>query len=87
MTRDGMAHHAAATDPGLAGYHAYLLVTAFPQMQCPPAIDDLLNSLAVPVLHKPFEMTALLAAVERAEERLAEAPTARAISGELRRAE
>lgn len=76
--------NAVATDPGLAGYHAYLLVTAFPQVQRPPAIDDLLNSLAAPVLHKPFDMAALLSAVERAARRLSVAPAARAVSGDLR---
>ena len=72
---------AGAADQGLAGYHAYLLVTAFPQARRPPAIDELLLALAVPVLHKPFAMDALLTEVERAAQRLASGP--RVISGDL----
>ncbi|HKV85625.1 MAG TPA: response regulator [Ktedonobacterales bacterium] len=74
--------NAVAADQGLVGYHAYLLVTAFPQVQRPPAIDELLRTLAVPILHKPFEMHALLAEVERAAQRLDS--VARVVSGDLR---
>jgi CheY-like chemotaxis protein len=73
--------NAVAADQGLAGYHAYVLVTAFPQVRRPPAIDELLLALTAPVLHKPFAMDALLTEVERAAQRLASGP--RVISGDL----
>jgi CheY-like chemotaxis protein len=62
--------NAVAADPQLATRHAYLLMTAHPRVPRPPAIDELLSSLAVPVLQKPFDMHLLLETVTRAAARL-----------------
>ncbi len=61
---------AVAADPALATRHAYILVTASPHKlrAAPPVV---LDGLRVPVVEKPFDVDALLAAVAEAAAHLA----------------
>jgi CheY-like chemotaxis protein len=58
-----------AGDRHLANQHAFVLVTATSQTLT-LAFVNLLTNLAVPVLHKPFDIEALLDHVQRAAGRL-----------------
>ncbi len=60
---------AVARDPLLASRHAYIIVTATPEL-LPPAFAALLRQLDVPVVAKPFDMDELLAVVAQAARRL-----------------
>ena len=60
---------AVAGDRQLATRHAYILMTANLQTLT-LSFANLLNSLTVPVLRKPFELDMVLDAVERAAGRL-----------------
>lgn len=71
---DGAAVLAAvAADPVLATRHAYVVVTATPDI-LPPAFAAQLVTLHVPVLAKPFEIDELVAVVARAVERITHHP-------------
>ncbi|MBF6590131.1 MAG: response regulator [Ktedonobacterales bacterium] len=52
-----------AADAPLAARHAYVLITASPQM-LPPELVRLTKRLAITVLPKPFDMDVLLRTVE-----------------------
>lgn len=58
-----------AEDPTLAGRHAYILVTATPEI-LPPAFSEQLGQLGAPVIAKPFEIDTLLDTVAKAAARL-----------------
>jgi CheY-like chemotaxis protein len=58
-----------SADKELADTYAFVLVTAAANT-ITPALRELLARLAVPVVHKPFELEGLLAIVERAAARL-----------------
>lgn len=58
-----------AEDATLAGRHAYILVTATPEI-LPPAFTMQLAKLDVPVIAKPFEIDTLLDTVRQASARL-----------------
>ena len=58
-----------AGDHHLATYHAYVLVTANAHLLT-PAFHDLLSTLAVPIVAKPFDLDLLYEAVTRAAGRL-----------------
>jgi CheY-like chemotaxis protein len=63
---DGVAVlHAVRDDPWLVGRHCYLVTTASPphRFHLP---DDVACLLALPVIHKPFDLDEFLAAVEKA---------------------
>jgi CheY-like chemotaxis protein len=60
---------AVAGDRRLAKRHAFILTTASHQTLS-LAFVNLLTNLAVPIVHKPFELDDLLAIVERAAQRL-----------------
>jgi CheY-like chemotaxis protein len=57
-----------ASDPRLRR-HTFVLVTAIPE-SLPPEIQHLVEELAMPVLGKPFTVSALLDALDQAERRL-----------------
>jgi CheY-like chemotaxis protein len=61
---------AAADDPVRLGRHAYILVTALPSERH-AELAELLGALAATLLPKPFDITELMDAVERAEQHLA----------------
>lgn len=58
-------------DDERAGFHAFVIVTAYPRALPPLETADRLSALAIaaPVLAKPFDVTTLLAAVSDAERR------------------
>ena len=58
-----------SADTDLATRHAYILLTAADQSFHSP-FADVLNQLHVPVIHKPFDLDALLDAVSSAQERV-----------------
>lgn len=60
---------AVATEDDLADAYVFVLVTAATNTRS-PALRELLARLAVPVVHKPFELEELLAVVERAAARV-----------------
>lgn len=62
-----------AADTRLATQHHYILLSSNPAT-IPPALAAHLTQLQAPVIPKPFEMDALLAAVAMAAARLAPAP-------------
>jgi CheY-like chemotaxis protein len=57
-----------SADTNLATRRAYILLTAADQSFHPP-FADVLQQLQVPVIHKPFDLDALLDAVSSAQER------------------
>jgi CheY-like chemotaxis protein len=65
----GMLLRRAQTDPVLAR-HCFVAMTALPQAQFAPGLRDLLAATCLAVVAKPFDLDALLAAVQRAEQRL-----------------
>ncbi len=70
---DGLAVlEAVAAQEQLARRHAFILVTAYGGRTLPLTLANLLLDLHVPVLAKPFELDAVVAAVRQAEHRLAE---------------
>ena len=60
---------AVAADSDLASRHAFVLVTAH-MATGSPELQGLLAALAVPVIHKPFDIDVLLSAVAVAVRRL-----------------
>jgi two-component system, chemotaxis family, chemotaxis protein CheY len=54
----------------LAARHAFILVTATPEVVKPHLVADMLERLGVPLLTKPFAKERLLQAVAEAESRL-----------------
>ena len=60
-----------AEDPVLVNRHAYILMTAHADMVSPP-FSDLLASLRVPLVSKPFSVDELLQEVAEAVKRLDE---------------
>jgi two-component system nitrogen regulation response regulator NtrX len=60
---------AVAADSDLMSRHAFVLVTARVEVGS-PELPRLLTTLTVPVVHKPFDIDILLAAVAQAVERL-----------------
>jgi CheY-like chemotaxis protein len=62
-----------AVDARLATQHQYILLSSNPAT-IPPALATHLTQLGAPVIPKPFDMDALLAAVAMAAERLTPAP-------------
>ena len=54
----------------LATRHAFILVTATPEVVKPRLVADMLDRLRVPLLTKPFAKDRLLQAVAEAEARL-----------------
>jgi two-component system, NtrC family, response regulator HydG len=56
-----------ASDPHLAQRHAYILFTVSPQRYIPA---DVVATLGVPVVEKPFDVERLLDVVARSAERL-----------------
>jgi chemosensory pili system protein ChpA (sensor histidine kinase/response regulator) len=65
---DAILHMLAEGDSPLTR-HRYVLVTARALM-LPPELPPLLKRLEIPVVAKPFDITTILTAVERATERL-----------------
>jgi CheY-like chemotaxis protein len=59
---------AVAADPELAARHAFVLVTAN-VLPAQPEFAELLASLSVPIVRKPFSLDGLMRAVEQAERR------------------
>jgi CheY-like chemotaxis protein len=60
--------HAVASDPQLRKRHAYVLVSASPRLLTSDEVA-LLSTLSTPLLPKPFDISDLLDAVERAAQR------------------
>ncbi len=60
---------AVAGDPGLVSRHGFVLMTAT-HRTLSLAFVNLLNSLSVPILRKPFDIDDLLQVTERVAERL-----------------
>jgi CheY-like chemotaxis protein len=58
-----------ATDETLA-QHAFILMTAVPPSRFSPELNQLLATLSVPVITKPFDVDSLLRTVEQTAERL-----------------
>lgn len=58
-----------AGDCTLSARHAYILMTAA-QRQLTPAVEALAASISAPILHKPFDIDALLDSVSAAVQRL-----------------
>ena len=62
--------NAVADNPVLTARHAYMLITAYPRVRRPPAVDETIERLGVTVLYKPFDMQVFLDAVAERERRL-----------------
>lgn len=56
-------------DPALRTHHAYILVTATPEI-LPPAFTEQLAQLGAPVIAKPFEIDTLIDTVAQSSARL-----------------
>jgi CheY-like chemotaxis protein len=69
---DGLAVlRTVSQDQRLASQHAYILVTAYPDRLLSNFVATLLTTqLAVPLVRKPFDVDAMLAAVAAAARRL-----------------
>jgi CheY-like chemotaxis protein len=57
-------------DKDLARRHAFILVTATPEVVRPRLVADMLDRLRIPILTKPFPDGSLLSAVIEARDRL-----------------
>jgi CheY-like chemotaxis protein len=73
---------AVAQDAGLAGRHALILCTATDRRTLPLALVRLLSDLDVPVVPKPFDLDAPLAAVAAAGTRVAVPAGSRSLPGD-----
>lgn len=69
----GVLQAVAQDDTGLAVRHAFILLTAVSQERTRVA-EDICAALATPLMQKPFELGALLHAVEEAGSRLPAQP-------------